>query len=111
MGTLFADEPYIFGRNIALNRQNAELQQRNQSLQKRLKHKEEVEMLDGIRKESLNMLLDMALEALKAANPDSPLLDKNNRDAVRKKFMTAELDKKGYSYNLATNQIQWKYSD
>jgi len=50
-------------------------------------------------------VLDMALKALAAANPASPLLDKNTRELMRRRHIASALAPKGYQFDIERGEV------
>lgn len=77
-------------------------------LQGMLDRSEEQKLFRQAEFDANDYVLKLALEALKAANPNSPLLDKSNRDTLRRQHLAASLSQKGYRFDVATGQVESK---
>lgn len=77
-------------------------------LQTMLNKSEEQKLFRQVEFDANDYVLKLALDALKAANPNSPLLDKSNRDSVRRQHMAVSLAQKGYRFDTATGQVESK---
>jgi signal transduction histidine kinase len=86
----------------------ARVQRQNSTLQQRLDRAEEDLYLSRVQADASRQVLEMTLAALRAADPNSPLLDKSNRDAVRARYMSIELGKNGYKFDVKSGRVSYK---
>jgi len=75
------------------------------SLQQRLIQADEAALFKQAEFDANDLVLKLALEALKKADPSSPLLDKSNRDMMRRRHIAGVLSAKGYRFDVATGRV------
>lgn len=75
------------------------------SLQQRLEKADESALFKQAEFDANDLVLKLALDALKKADPNSPLLDKGNRDQMRRRHIAGVLGAKGYKFDVATGQV------
>ncbi len=78
----------------------------NQQLRQLLNDADEKYLFRDAEFNANDYVLRLALEALKAANPNSPLLDKSNRDMLRRQHLSAALAPKGYQVDVSTGRVK-----
>jgi hypothetical protein len=83
----------------------ADWQSRATTLQQRLERADESALFKQAEFDANDLVLKMALEALKKADPNSPLLDKSNRDKMRRRHIAGVLGAKGYKFDVTTGQV------
>lgn len=83
-------------------------QGRANRLQALLNKSEENHLFRQVEFDANDYVLKLALEALQAANPSSPLLDKGNRDILRRRHMATALSAKGYHFDVTTGKVNFK---
>lgn len=76
-----------------------------QALQQRLAEANESALFKQVAFDANDLVLKLALEELKKANPTSPLLDKSNRDMLRQRHIAGALGTKGYKIDVATGRV------
>ncbi|MDH0342172.1 hypothetical protein [Chromobacterium haemolyticum] len=86
----------------------ANWKQKANRLQHQLGVAEEKQLFRQVEFDANDYVLKLALEALKAANPNSPLLAKANRDTLRRQHMAASLAQKGYRFDVKTGEVESK---
>jgi len=79
------------------------------SLNSKLARAEEVLLFREVARDATDIVLSMALEALAAANPNSPLLDKNTRETIRRQHIASSLKKVGYQFDITTGDLTSKF--
>jgi hypothetical protein len=77
-------------------------------LERQLAIAQESEIFSQIDFDANNLVLRLALEALKKSDPNSPLLDKQNRDLIRRQHINNELSARGYKYDMASGKVERK---
>jgi len=75
------------------------------TLQQRLNQAEESTLFKQAEFDANDMVLKLALDALRKADPSSPLLDKVNRDTMRRRHIAGVLGAKGYQVDIATGRV------
>lgn len=78
------------------------------NLENLLKRSEENLLFRRAEFDANDYVLKLALEALQAANPNSPLLDKGNRDLLRRRHIASALATQGYQFDVATGKVNSK---
>lgn len=105
----FAAARYRANRDLAeADSESASWRKHAKYLQKLLNNSEEDLLFNKVAFDANDYVLKLALEALQAANPSSSLLDKHNRDILRRKYIAVALSEKGYRYNVETGKVESK---
>lgn len=96
-------------RQRSTEQQVANLQGALGNLQKRLAIAEEDFGIERIQRDATSHVLSLALEALKKADPNSPLLNEGYRREIKKQRLATTLKTAGYKFDIDTGRIELKY--
>ncbi len=78
------------------------------SLLQKLERADEKALFKQAEFDANDQVLKLALDALKKADPSSPILDKGTRDNLRRQHIAAALGTKGYKVDLKTGAVESK---
>ncbi|UWE17693.1 hypothetical protein [Herbaspirillum huttiense] len=103
----YSDSGYAYALGVQRGRaERAESLVKN--LEHRLKIAEENYMFREVSREATNMVFEAALAALRTKDPSSPLLDKNLREQMRRRFIADALATKGYEFDVTRGELAGK---